>query len=113
MHCGCFCLSLVVVAVQVFLFLFLFCFFLLWVLVRKCVVRVIYTIYGTRAFEFYFVLLILVFVVDQQRDQPGRCLYCGRAFWLYLQSHYRMRNVNVSLVGVLYAYTRRVTIALV
>ena len=50
-------------------------------------------------------------VVDQQRDQPGKCLYCARAFWLYLQSHYRMRNV--SLVCVLYAYTRRLTMALV
>jgi hypothetical protein len=43
-------------------------------------------------------------VSDQQRDQPGKCLYCARAFWLYLQSHYIMRNV--SLMGVLYAYTR-------
>ena len=48
---------------------------------------------------------------DQQRVQPGKCLYCARAFWLYLQSHYRMRNV--SLVGVLYAYNGHSTMALV
>ena len=48
---------------------------------------------------------------DQQRDQPGKCLYYARAFWLYFQSHYRMRNVT--LVCVLYAYSRRLTMALV
>ena len=55
--------------------------------------------------------LWLILPYDQQRDQPGKCLSCARAFWLYLQSRYRMRNV--SLVGVFYAYTRHLTMALV
>ena len=37
-------------------------------------------------------LLLLQQPKDQQRDQPGKCLYCARAFWLYLQSHCRLRN---------------------
>jgi hypothetical protein len=48
---------------------------------------------------------------DQPRDQPGRCLYCTHACWMYLQSHFRLRNR--SLVYVLCAYTRHLTMALV
>ena len=55
--------------------------------------------------------LLLVFLSITTLLVAGLTLYYVGTFWLYLQSHHRMRNV--SLVGVLYAYTRRLTIALV
>ena len=49
-------------------------------------------------------------VHDQSRDQQGKCLYYAyaRAFWWYLQNHCRLRNG--SLVFVLCAYTRHLTL---
>ena len=51
------------------------------------------------------------FESDHPGDHPGRYLYYARTFWLYLQSHYRLRNVT--LVGVLCAYNGHLTMALV
>ena len=48
---------------------------------------------------------------DQPRDQPGKYLYYAGTFWLYLQSHCRLRNVT--LVCVLCAYNGHLTMALV
>jgi hypothetical protein len=47
----------------------------------------------------------------QSADHPGRYLYYVRTFWLYLQSHFRLRNVT--LVCVLCAYNGHLTMALV
>jgi dolichol kinase len=48
---------------------------------------------------------------DHPRDQPGKYLYYAGAFWLYLHSHCRLRNVT--LVSVLCAYNGDLTMALV
>ena len=48
---------------------------------------------------------------DHPRDQPGKYLYYAGTFWLYLQSHYRLRNVT--LVSVVCAYNGHLTMALV
>ena len=46
--------------------------------------------------------------MDHPRDQPGKYLYYAGTFWLYLQSHYRLRNVT--LVSVLCAYNGQWTL---
>ena len=48
---------------------------------------------------------------DHPQDQAGKYLYYAGTFWLYLQSHYRLRNVT--LVSVLCAYNGHLTMALV
>ena len=48
---------------------------------------------------------------DHPRDHPGKYLYYAGTFWLYLQSHFRLRNV--ALVCVLCAYNGDLTMALV
>jgi hypothetical protein len=47
---------------------------------------------------------------DQPRDQPGKCLYYdAHAFWLYLQSHCRLRNGSlVCGVGVCFYTCKRI-----
>jgi hypothetical protein len=51
------------------------------------------------------------FVFDHRRDHPGKYLYYVGTFWLYLHSHFRLRNVI--LVCVLCAYNWDLTMALV
>jgi hypothetical protein len=48
---------------------------------------------------------------DHPRDHPGRYFYYVGTFWLYLQSHCRLRNVT--LACVLCAYNGHLTMALV
>jgi hypothetical protein len=43
---------------------------------------------------------------DQPRDQPGKCLYCARAFWLYLQSHCRLRKITREIIQASTSTTR-------
>jgi hypothetical protein len=49
--------------------------------------------------------------MDHPRDQAGQWPYYARSFWLYLQGHWGI--INGSLVGVLYAYSGHLTMALV
>ena len=50
-------------------------------------------------------------LLDHPRDHPGRYLYYVGTFWLYLQSHCRLRNVT--LVCVLCAYNGHLAMSLV